>query len=431
MRLISLEAENVKRIRTVSITFKDGAMVIGGRNQQGKSSCLDAIAMALGGKDLVPDTPLRKGETDGYTTVVLGDPEPVYKVTRRFTAKGTTSLTVQAADGSKPASPQTLLDGLLGSLSFDPLAFSRMEPAKQAETLRALVGLDTSEVDAKIAGAYEERTAAGREVTRIEGALRSLPKHEGVPAAEQTVTALADEMAAANRAQAEKDRLLQAAETSRGAAAHRLKDAEADEEEAARLKRKIAELEAASKKSRAFVKTLTDEAEQADKKAAAVEVPDIDAIREKMKGIEAVNAKVRDNAAHARTAKELREARQKHDGLETRVVNLRDAREKMIRALKFPIKGLSLDETGVQFGGLPFAQASSSEQLRVSVAMGLKMNPRLKLLLIRDGSLLDDDNLKLVGKMAEEAGAQVLIERVGVDSHTSVVIEDGAVKEVA
>jgi hypothetical protein len=65
--------------------------------------------------------------------------------------------------------------------------------------------------------------------------------------------------------------------------------------------------------------------------------------------------------------------------------------------------------------------------IKISVAIGFALNPKLKILLIRDGSLLDDDNMKVVAEMAAAAGAQIWMERVGTDEHTSVVIEDGHV----
>jgi len=97
---------------------------------------------------------------------------------------------------------------------------------------------------------------------------------------------------------------------------------------------------------------------------------------------------------------------------------------------KFPVAGLSFDESGVTFNGLPFAQSSGAEQLRASVAIAMAMNPKLKVLLCRDGSLLDDDSLALLSQIVEDNGYQLWLERVGTGAECSVIIEDGAVKEV-
>ncbi len=62
VKISSLELENVKRIRAVQIVpTADGLTVIGGRNGQGKTSVLDAIAWALGGNKLRPQNPNRDG----------------------------------------------------------------------------------------------------------------------------------------------------------------------------------------------------------------------------------------------------------------------------------------------------------------------------------------------------------------------------------
>jgi hypothetical protein len=94
-----------------------------------------------------------------------------------------------------------------------------------------------------------------------------------------------------------------------------------------------------------------------------------------------------------------------------------------------PIEGLALNEEGVTFNDLPFSQCSSAEQLRISVAMGLALNPKLKVLLIRDGSLLDEESMKALAEQAAAADAQVWLERVGDKDKCAVIIEDGAVKE--
>ena len=137
LTILQLTAENVKRLHAVDIKPDGSLVIIGGRNAQGKSSVLDSIEFALGG-DPSAKMPVRRGEANARVVVNLGE----IVVKRTFTAAGGTSLVVTNADGQKQSSPQTILDKLTGALTFDPLAFSRQKPAAQAETLRALVGLD-------------------------------------------------------------------------------------------------------------------------------------------------------------------------------------------------------------------------------------------------------------------------------------------------
>jgi len=142
-----------------------------------------------------------------------------------------------------------------------------------------------------------------------------------------------------------------------------------------------------------------------------------------------VNHHVNANATYAKQEVLVKEAAHQVEVAEATLEEKREARIAMIESADFPIEGLSLDANGVLYNGIPFEQASSAEQLRVSVAMGFAMNPNLKVILIRDGSLLDDTNLAMIREMAKEAEAQIWVERVGKDKQASVIIEDGMIKE--
>ena len=106
-------------------------------------------------------------------------------------------------------------------------------------------------------------------------------------------------------------------------------------------------------------------------------------------------------------------------------------KETQLSEAKFPIKKLSFDEDGVIFDGIPFDQCSTAQQIKISVAMGLVMNPKLRVLLIREGSLLDAKNLEMIAKMAKKADAQIWIERVSKGEECQVIIEDGSVVKEA
>ena len=98
-----------------------------------------------------------------------------------------------------------------------------------------------------------------------------------------------------------------------------------------------------------------------------------------------------------------------------------------ITAAQMPIEGISFGEGEVLFNGLPFVQSSSAQQLRVSVAIAMAANPKLRVLRIKDGSLLDESNLALIAEMAERDDYQVWIERVDASGKVGIVMEDGAV----
>ena len=134
MKIIEFRAERFKRLSAVEITPEGNTVIISGRNGQGKSSVLDAIWLALGGgnatKDSATTVPIKEGEKDAVVRLDLG----AMVVTRKWTTSGST-LTVEGADGRKYSSPQTLLDTLVGTISFDPLSFAKMPPMEQRSQL--------------------------------------------------------------------------------------------------------------------------------------------------------------------------------------------------------------------------------------------------------------------------------------------------------
>jgi energy-coupling factor transporter ATP-binding protein EcfA2 len=144
MKIINLKAENIKKLVAIDITPTGHVVKITGKNGQGKTSILDSIFWALGGTENIQAQPIRQGEKKARVELDLGD----MIVTRTFT-EGGSALTITNKEGLKFPSPQTMLDNLLGRLAFDPLEFMSMDPKKQLETLRALTGVDVSDLDKK------------------------------------------------------------------------------------------------------------------------------------------------------------------------------------------------------------------------------------------------------------------------------------------
>jgi hypothetical protein len=135
-------------------------------------------------------------------------------------------------------------------------------------------------------------------------------------------------------------------------------------------------------------------------------------------------------------AKSLKELYAKYHTVATQYKNMTDEliaigalKSKQIAEANFPVPGVTFGDDGILVNGIPFAQASSAEQLRIAVAMGLSANPKLRIILIRDGSLLDETSMTAVAEMAEKYDACVWMERVGEGKEVTVVIENGRVKE--
>ena len=409
--IIALEAQNVKRLRAISILPDGSLIVVGGNNAAGKSSLLDSIAMALGGKNAMHSEPLRRGADKGQVTITLDDG---MIVKRTFTPGGGGTLSVSNKDGARFPSPQKLLDTLVGKLSFDPLAFSRMDPKAQAATLRELVGIDTAAIEARRKAAYDKRTDVSREVKRLQGALDTLPAApEGAPDKEVSIDELAAELERRRATNASRAKEIRGLEQLR--------------ESAINAKAHIAKLEEELATSRFGLEQVTVSGKEVAAKIATMPEADESEVVEQLKSVQATNAAVRAAAERRRLTNDLDVQQAVALDLTAAVQMAEDEKREALAAAKMPIEGLAFDEAGVTLNGLPLEQASSAEQLRASVAIGLAMHPKLKVLLVRDGSLLDENSLAMVAKMAEDAEAQVWIERVGKGQECSLIIEDGMV----
>jgi len=427
-KILKLQTANVKCLSVVEITPEGAVVTIGGANGAGKSSVLDSIEYACRGGRSIPAEPLRKGQRKGRTIVTLDDGT---KIQRTYTPKGST-LVVTGADGEQIRSPQALLDRLVGALAFDPLQYSREDPAKQAAILRELAGVDTSEIERKRAAVYERRTDVNREVKRLDARLDAMP--EQAAAEPVSVSDLVDKLAAADVEQRANDLARGAADDAKRSAealraeAASLAEAEAlaREAEAERAKRADAALAAV----RAEVEKQVAIAAELAASAAKITDPDVAALRSQLAGAEQQNERARANAARAKVAADLAEAEHEADSLTSAIERLDEAKAEALAAAAFPVPGLGFDARGVTLDGVPFEQASQAERLRVSVAMGLALNPELRVLLVRDGSLLDAASLAMVADMAEKADAQVWLEVVSdTGEGCQVVIEDGHVRE--
>lgn len=430
MKIIELRAENFKRLVVANIR-PDGNMVqLTGKNRQGKSSVLDAMWAAFAGKDACPSVPIRQGADEAVIRVDCGD----LIVTRNFRhakegSDFTTRITVENKDGARYGKPQDVLDKLLGELSFDPLEFARMKAKNQFQALRRFVpGIDFEQIAGADLGDRERRTDVGRLARQERAAAQSIDVPADTPEAGVDESALVAELESAGTSNQE----IEQRRANRQRAADRLASLKASADHlgqrAQELLRQMREVEADADKIAAEARDLEEKIAAAPALPAPIETAEI---RQRIEAARETNAGVR-------KLQDRRKRETAADQLEAEVVALTakiEARQaekaKTIAAAKMPIDGLTLDSEGDQvlFNALPFSQASDAEQLRVSVAIAMALNPKLRVVRIRDGSLLDEDALQLLGEMADEYDVQVWIERVDTTGKVGFVLEDGHVRQ--
>jgi hypothetical protein len=163
-------------------------------------------------------------------------------------------------------------------------------------------------------------------------------------------------------------------------------------------------------------------------KRDAIEAPDLVALEESIQQREVVNGLVRRVAELADMATAQTELQAEADTLTREMDAIDTEKSAALAAAKMPVPGLGFDVDGVSFNGTPFVQCSSAEQLRISMAMAMAMNPRVRVIRIKDGSLLDAESMTLVAELALEHDFQVWIERVADHGGVGIVIEDGRVE---
>lgn len=415
LHIVELTVQDFRRIRAVRITPDGNIVEVSGRNGAGKSTVLNAIMSALAGRAGNKDNtePVRDGAEQATIRVDLGR----LIVTKTFSTSGSPKLIVEAPDGARYPKGQSVLDELLGELSFDPLAFVTATDKERRDILLGLVVLpfDPEHLAGLRQRAFEIRTAVGRDVDSLKGQLDGFKIPEvALPDREVPTSEILSELRAAEQVKRANDDARADADGAQRAAV--AADAEVERLEALLFHARndaIARHEHALTLQTALAQLPED--------------PDLAAFASRLDAAEAVNAAVRADQQR-RSVLAAWEAKQEERAKLTEEIEGYDRqKDDGIAAAVMPIEGLGFTDDGVTYQGHPFGQASQAEQLRVSVAMAMAMNPTIRVIRITDGSLLDTESRAAIAQMAFEHDAQVWMEVVSETGRVGIVIEDGTV----
>ena len=395
-KLVELRCDNFKKLKAVAVKIDGTVFKISGKNEAGKSSLLDAVAAAIGGKDAFPKEPVRKGEDKAEIFLDFGGLKLTRKIWNKEDGGIGHSLILEYADGKRPRQPQDILDTLRGSaIADDPIAFARLRPRERYDLLKKLVpNFDFDDMAAKRKELCDTRTTIGRDYERAKGAAASIQVPPDAPLTPVDVSDLGRQLQEAIAFNAQID----------ARAARR--EGFADELEA--MRDRADSLAAELKALNTDIATREMQIKVAEKLPAKV---DIDGLQQKIATAETVNAGARKRAEKLAREGEAKTLGERYDALTASLKALDEAKVTAIENAKLPVPELGFgDNEDILLDGLPFDQASTARKIRVSTALLMALKPELRVLLIREGSLLDDDARAALEADAEKHGFVVLME---------------------
>ncbi len=410
MKIINLQVDNYKRIKAVEIAPDGSLVILAGRGAQGKTSILDAIWAALEGGDAsrLTKQPIRAGESHASVRLDLGE----YIVTRRWRKDDVGTLTVESPRGAAYSSPQKILDGLIGSMSMDPMAFIKQKPTDQVATLVTMLGkslgFDPVEIEERRAAAFEARRVANAGVKNAQARVDAHPDYPAdTPTEPVDAAAVAHEYVVA------------------------MEDIALRDAAAARVDAVTAALLAEYARHDERIQALSGEQTDALAAIAAFGPNDVDPaeILGRIESANDTNKVIDGNNRRLEDVAALADVQAIADAEDAKLTAIAAEKAVGLATATFPLKELSFDDTGVTYNGIPLAQASGKEKRIVGVAIAMASNPELRVLRIDEGESLDSEGLAHIAQLADENDYQVWMSRVDESGTAGVVIEDGMVAE--
>lgn len=416
VKISSLELENVKRIRALQLEpTPEGLTVIGGRNAQGKTSVLDAIAWALGGNKMKPEAPNRDGAANpARLHVELSNGI----VVERSGKNG--SLKVTDARGMKGG--QALLDEFVGQLALDLPRFLEATDKGRADYLLGILGVseELGRIERDIKATYDERRYVGQDADRKAKAAQEMRVYEDAPSEPISVLDLSIQLQAAMETNAENQRQREEAMRLRSVL-------ERHEREVGILRQKLVESQKALDDALSSRDACEAECEAAKRRVSELRDIDTSPISSAIEGAEAANAKLRANVAREEAESAARQLRSQYDAMTNRLETLRGERVALLDNAGMPLKGLSVEDGVLTYNGHVWSDMSGAEQLRVATAIVRATKPECGFVLVDKLEQFDTQQLTEFAEWCEGEGLQVIGTRVATDDSCTVVIEDGRI----
>lgn len=403
VKINELLIENVKRVKAVQFEpSADGLTIIGGRNGQGKTSVLDAIAWALGGNNYKPSVPERNG--------ALVPPNLHIELSNGLIVerKGKNS-TLKVTDPNGNKSGQQLLNEFVSTLALDLPKFINGSDKDKADSLLKILGIGDvlAQLDVKENQLYAQRTEVGRIADRKKKAADEMPMYPNVPKEPVSATELIKQQQEILARNGENERKRQ---------------------DAARYEQILANAQIAFDEAKAALQKAEQDCLTARKSAEDLHDESTAELEKNLAEIEALNIKIRANSTKEAAEIEANNLQQEYDGLTEQIESVREERSKLLDSAELPLPGLSVKDGKLIYNNMPWDGMSGSDQLKVATAIVRKLNPQCGFVLMDKLEQMDLETLQEFGAWLKQEGLQVIATRVSTGDECSIIIEDGMVK---
>lgn len=407
VKINSLELENVKRIKAVKIEpNENGLTVIGGRNNQGKTSVLDSIAWALGGDRFRPSQPAREGSViPPHLHITLSNGLVVDRAGKN------SDLKVTDPDGNKGG--QQLLNEFVEQLALNLPKFMESSNKEKANILLQIIGVGDRlfELEKQETELYNQRHAIGqiadqkakyaREMTCWPDAPKELVSASALIAQQQEILARNGEN------QKKRNRAAQI------------------KQEWEHQNQAVQTLEFQLTEARKKLEQLSHDLEIANMDAQDLHDESTAELENNIREIENINARVRDNLNQERAEEEAKAYREQYGSMTARIEDVRRQKLDLLNHADLPLPGLSVEDGELTYQGKKWDNMSGSDQLRVSAAIVRKLNPNCGFVLLDKLEQMDLDTMREFGAWLEQEGLQAIATRVSTGGECSIIIEDG------
>ena len=416
--ITALEAENVKRIKAVALTpAPTGLTLVGGNNNQGKTSVLDALAWALGGERFRPDAAQRDGAlAPAHLKVTLSNGVIVERKGKNA------SLTVTDPTGRR--SGQQLLNAFVEPLALDLPRFMDASDKEKADILLRIIGIgaELHTRDLEIKGLYDKRTFTGQ--------LAAQKKHF----AEEMISypeAPDEPVSASELIRQQQDILARNGENQRLRAQYAELEQQVQQcvDELKRTRERIATLQQLADELDAKHTKLFNQRETARKTVSQLQDESTAELEASIRDIEETNRKVRANLEKSRAEDEAAQYASEYDRLTESIQQKRADRMALLNGADLPLPGLSVEDGVLTYKGKHWRDMSGSDQLRVAAAIVRRLNPDCGFVLLDKLEQMDMTTLQEFSAWLEAEGLQAIATRVSTGSECQIIIEDGMVKD--